>query len=97
MKLLVDMNLSPDWVQPLENAGWETRHWNTLGDPQATDATVFLFSAQNGWVIFTHDLDFGAILAHTRAGETQRVPGPRTRCFSRCFGAARYPNLATIY
>jgi len=68
MKLLVDMNLSPDWVQPLENAGWETRHWNTLGDPQATDATIFLFSAQNGWVIFTHDLDFGAILAHTRAG-----------------------------
>jgi len=68
MKLLVDMNLSPDWVQPLENAGWEAQHWSTLGDPRATDATIFVFAAERGWVIFTHDLDFGAILAHTRAG-----------------------------
>jgi predicted nuclease of predicted toxin-antitoxin system len=67
MKLLVDMNLSPDWVQPLESAGWETRHWNVLGDPRSTDATIFRFAAENRWVIFTHDLDFGAILAHTRA------------------------------
>ena len=69
MKLLVDMNLSPDWVQPLEGAGWQTRHWSALGDPRATDADIFCFAAEKGWTIFTHDLDFGAILAHTQAGK----------------------------
>jgi predicted nuclease of predicted toxin-antitoxin system len=27
MKLLVDMNLSPDWVPLLATHGWEVRHW----------------------------------------------------------------------
>jgi len=27
MKLLVDMNLSPEWVGVLKEAGWETVHW----------------------------------------------------------------------
>jgi predicted nuclease of predicted toxin-antitoxin system len=69
MKILVDMNLSPDWVVLLEQPGWQTRHWSMVGDPRATDADIFLFAAEKGWTIFTHDLDFGAILAHTQAGK----------------------------
>jgi predicted nuclease of predicted toxin-antitoxin system len=68
MKLLVDMNLSPDWVAAFRAAGWEARHWSTLGDPRAADADIMVYARIHGWVVFTHDLDFGPLLAHTQAG-----------------------------
>ncbi len=36
MKLLVDMNLSPQWVEVFERHGWQAVHWSTVGDPQAS-------------------------------------------------------------
>jgi hypothetical protein len=27
IKILIDMNLSPDWVPLLQDAGWQARHW----------------------------------------------------------------------
>ena len=65
MKLLLDMNLAPRWVDWLRDAGIEAVHWCEVGSPTASDATIFSHAHSNG--IFTHDLDFGAILAHTRA------------------------------
>jgi predicted nuclease of predicted toxin-antitoxin system len=56
VKLLVDMNLSPDWVGLLRGAGWEAAHWGDLGDPRATDAEIFGFAGKQGWGVFTHDL-----------------------------------------
>src|SRR5689334_2854727 len=67
MKLLVDMNLSPDWVVILERAGWETVHWSNVGDPRATDSEIMAWAKQKGCVVFTHDLDFGTALALTQA------------------------------
>ena len=67
MKLLVDMNLSPDWVAVLEGAGWETIHWSKVGDSRATDLEIMAWAKQKGWVVFTHDLDFGTALALTQA------------------------------
>lgn len=69
MKLLVDMNLSPTWVENLTREGWEAAHWSSLGDPRCTDAEIMHFAKDHNWVVFTHDLDFGALLAHTRAGK----------------------------
>jgi predicted nuclease of predicted toxin-antitoxin system len=69
MKLVVDMNLSPAWVESLRAAGYEAAHWSTLGDPRATDAEIFRFARDQDWVVFTHDLDFGALLAHTQSGK----------------------------
>ena len=66
MKLLVDMNLSPRWVQLLRDAGWEAAHWSTVGKPNATDSEITAYAAANNYVILTSDLDFGAILASTR-------------------------------
>lgn len=57
------MNLSPDWVQALANAGFEAIHWSTVGDPRASDRTIMDWARVNGYVVFTHDLDFGALLA----------------------------------
>jgi len=67
MKLLVDMNLSPEWVRVLEEGGWEATHWSIIGDAGASDSEIMTWAKANGHVVFTHDLDFGAILAATKA------------------------------
>ncbi len=67
MKVLIDMNLSPGWVGLLVDAGFEAVHWSTVGDPRAADETILSHAKSHGYVIFTHDLDFGAILAATGA------------------------------
>src|SRR5579872_7118470 len=66
MKFLVDMNLSPQWVPFFANQGFEAVHWSTVGLPGAADSQIFDFAAANGWIVFTHDLDFGMLLATLR-------------------------------
>jgi predicted nuclease of predicted toxin-antitoxin system len=65
VKLVVDMNLPPAWVPVLEAAGHTAVHWSAVGDPRATDTVVMGWARANGCVVFTHDLDFGALLAIT--------------------------------
>jgi predicted nuclease of predicted toxin-antitoxin system len=67
MKLVVDMNLSPDWVAVLMQAGWGAVHWSNFGNPRAADSEIMAWAKQNNHVIFTHDLDFGTTLALTQA------------------------------
>jgi predicted nuclease of predicted toxin-antitoxin system len=66
MKLVVDMNLSPEWVTALQTAGHDAVHWSTVGDIRATDAQIMAWARQDGRTVFTHDLDFGTLLALTR-------------------------------
>ncbi len=65
MKVLVDMNLSPRWVSLLAAAGAESLHWSDVGAANATDAEIMSYAAAKGYVVLTHDLDFGAMLAAT--------------------------------
>lgn len=65
MKLLLDMNLSPRWRGVLETRGHEAVHWVDVGLPTAADVTIMRYAASHGFVVVTHDLDFGAILAAT--------------------------------
>jgi predicted nuclease of predicted toxin-antitoxin system len=67
MKILVDMNLAPDWVPVLQSAGYQAVHWFTVGDPRAPDHDIMAWARTNGYVVFTHDLDFGSLLATTGA------------------------------
>ena len=67
MKILIDMNLSPDWVHVLTSHNIEAIHWSQVGIPQAKDIELIEYARSEGFVIFTHDLDFGAILALTQA------------------------------
>ena len=67
MKVLIDMNLSPQWRQVLEQEGIEALHWSTVGDPRATDQQILAWAREHGFVVFTHDLDFGHLLALTHA------------------------------
>lgn len=68
MKLVIDMNLSPDWVPLLQGHGFESIHWSSVGAPNADDTAIVQWARENHAVIFTHDLDFGIALALTRAG-----------------------------
>jgi predicted nuclease of predicted toxin-antitoxin system len=67
LRLLIDMNLSPDWAPLLAAAGWPSVHWSTIGDGKALDPVVMEWARTNNYAVFTHDLDFSAILALTRA------------------------------
>ena len=69
MKLLVDMNLSPAWAAVLKQASWEAIHWSAIGNPRAADSEIMAWAKANGHVVFTHDLDFGTLLALTQAEE----------------------------
>ncbi len=70
MKILIDMNLSLDWVNIFEQHGWHAVHWQEIGDPRAPDSTIMDWARANNYVVFTRDLDFGKFLA------TTRVQGP---------------------
>jgi len=73
MKVVIDMNLSPAWVLPVEHAGHIATHWSSVGSPDATDREILNWARQNDYVVFTHDLDFGAILAATDANSPSVV------------------------
>lgn len=65
MKILIDMNLSPDWVKEFEQQGWQALHWSKVGDPRSPDIIIMDWARKNGYTVFTHDLDFGTLLATT--------------------------------
>jgi predicted nuclease of predicted toxin-antitoxin system len=73
MKLLIDMNLSPRWVDRLKQAGFEAVHWSTLGPGNAPDTEIMAYARMHGYVVLTHDLDFSAILAATHGGKPSVV------------------------
>lgn len=67
MKILIDMNLSPDWTAIFEAENVEAVHWSSVGAPNAPDEEIMKYARENGYAVFTHDLDFGAMLALTQA------------------------------
>jgi predicted nuclease of predicted toxin-antitoxin system len=67
MKILVDMCLSPVWKETFEQHGIEAIHWSKIGDPKAKDREILAWARGHGFIVFTHDLDFGHLLALTHA------------------------------
>ena len=65
MKLLVDMNLSPHWIDLLTRSQFEAAHWSSVGSVHALDEEIMAYAARNNYVVLTNDLDFSAILAVT--------------------------------
>lgn len=66
MKILIDMNLPPKWKDFFTDHGIQAFHWSELGSPTAKDIEILEFARNEEYVIFTHDLDFSAILSRTR-------------------------------
>lgn len=73
MKLLVDMNLSPSWVERLARHGFEAVHWSTIGAATAPDLEILTWANEHRFVLITNDLDFSAILAASAGGSPSVV------------------------
>lgn len=67
MNILIDMNLSPQWIEVFERHRYSAVHWSSVGDPRSSDQSLMDWARVNQYVVFTHDLDFGMLLATTRA------------------------------
>ena len=67
IRILVDMSLSPGWAPVLRSHGRTDVHWSEVGDPGATDPEIMSWALAHHHVVFTHDLDFGTMLALSQA------------------------------
>jgi len=63
MRILIDMNLSPRWVDVFSIHNIEAVHWSIVGYAYASDIEIMTYAKANNYAVFTHDLDFSAILA----------------------------------
>jgi predicted nuclease of predicted toxin-antitoxin system len=67
MKIIVDVNLAVRWANMLSGRGIDAVHWSSIGASNAQDIEIMSYAQQNGYSVFTNDLDFSAILVSTRA------------------------------
>lgn len=92
MKLLLDMNLSPDWLNVFSVAGLRAIHWSEVGAADAPDSALFTWAHRNGHVLFTHDLNFSAMLP-IASGDSPSVFKVRTQDISP---AAAGPRVVSV-
>lgn len=67
MKILVDMDLTPTWVPFLKSHGHEARHWSEVGRGSDPDSALIQWAQKEAYIVLTQDLDFGIMLAMSRA------------------------------
>jgi predicted nuclease of predicted toxin-antitoxin system len=67
-RIVIDVCLSPRWVDLLTANGHQAVHWTDIGDPHASDQEIMRWASDHDHIVFTHDLDFAAILALSQAG-----------------------------
>jgi predicted nuclease of predicted toxin-antitoxin system len=63
MKLVIDMNLSPEWQPALKARGIDAAHWSSLGAVAAPDHDIAAWAHAHEAVVLTRDLDFGMLMA----------------------------------
>ena len=67
MKFLADMGISPRTVDRLREWGYDAVHLHELGLDRLPDVDILDKARQENWIVLTHDLDFGELLAISRA------------------------------
>ncbi len=53
MKILIDMNLSPKWVDYFEQNQIFSQHWIQVGEHNAPDEVIFEYAQKNEYIVFT--------------------------------------------
>ena len=48
MKILIDVNLPPAWVEELRAGGFDAVHWTSVGPPMASDIELLAFARSRG-------------------------------------------------
>jgi hypothetical protein len=51
VKVLIDMNLSPHWVNRLNAAGLSAVHWSSVGRMDAADIEIMAYAAKHDYVV----------------------------------------------
>lgn len=51
MRILVDMNLSPEWSRMFEKEGFESTPWIDVGNPTASDKEILNYARENHFII----------------------------------------------
>lgn len=67
------MNLSPDRVATLHEAGHDAVHWSSIGAADAPDTAIKQWARDEGRIVLTSDLDFGPLLATSGASKPSVV------------------------
>lgn len=67
MKFLADMGISPQTVAFLNRLGHSAVHLHDQGLGKMPDPEILSKARGEGYVLLTHDLDFGELLAASRA------------------------------
>lgn len=81
MKILLDMNIPAKYAALLSNKGIEFLRWSDVGSPNAKDSQIMAYARDNGYIVLTFDLDFGAILSGTHDSKPSIV---QIRASIRC-------------
>lgn len=63
LRLLADMNISPQTVEALQREGWDIIRVSQALPADASDEEILEFARQTERVVVTQDLDFSALLA----------------------------------
>ena len=67
MRFLADMGISPSTVAFLRGLGYEALHLHEEGLDRLRNSAILTRAREEGWVILTHDLDFGELVAASGA------------------------------
>lgn len=67
LSFLIDMNMPIEWVPWLQEKGYSAIRWSSIGDVRADDEELMQWALGNHYIVLTQDLDFGTLLALTRA------------------------------
>ena len=62
MRILIDMNLPPRWIDFFADHRLNAIHWSTVGPFSAPDSEILEWAREHIHVVFAHDLDFSVIL-----------------------------------
>ena len=63
IRLLADMNISPETVRELRRNGWDIIRVSDLLPQNASDEAILSLARREGRVVVTQDLDFSTLLA----------------------------------
>src|SRR6266446_1202658 len=67
MELLLDACMPLDWLPFLRALDFDCVAWLNIGAPNAPDTEIMQYAYDSGFVVVTHDLDFGRLLAFSKA------------------------------
>jgi predicted nuclease of predicted toxin-antitoxin system len=69
MTVLVDVNLTPDWIPFLRSHGIAAVHWSDVGAPSAPDADLIAWATTNAHLLMTADVGLVSQIINSGRGQ----------------------------